>query len=150
MPTPKSARVELLSGWKQIASYLGKGVRTVQRYERELSLPVRRPARKSSGSVMATKAELDAWVAAIPLRNSFQLSQAPVRQNVIDTKAVLAELKRHVAELRRLRGESAELRKTLHESVQLLQKNLRFSIDGPPSERRVQATQLSSSSKKVQ
>lgn len=30
----------LLSGWKEIANYLGKGVRTVQRYEYELLLPV--------------------------------------------------------------------------------------------------------------
>ena len=55
-----------LSGWKEIATYLGMGVRTVQRYERELRLPVHRPNGKSAGAVIATKAELDAWVNAGP------------------------------------------------------------------------------------
>jgi hypothetical protein len=32
--------LEILSGWKDIANHLGMGVRTVQRYERELGLPV--------------------------------------------------------------------------------------------------------------
>jgi hypothetical protein len=31
-----------LNSWKEIASYMGRGVRTVQRYERELHLPVGR------------------------------------------------------------------------------------------------------------
>ena len=51
-----------LNGWKEIANYLGKGVRTVQRYERTLALPVRRPSGRSGGAVMATPAELDNWV----------------------------------------------------------------------------------------
>ena len=31
-----------LNGWKEIAAFLGKGVRTVQRWEREQGLPVHR------------------------------------------------------------------------------------------------------------
>ena len=53
-----------LSGWKEIASYLGMGVRTVQRYEREMRLPIHRPTGKSHGTVIATKAELDGWLTA--------------------------------------------------------------------------------------
>ena len=33
---------QILSGWKEIANYLGKRIRTVQRYEREMSLPTHR------------------------------------------------------------------------------------------------------------
>jgi len=47
---------QILSGWKEIANYLGKGVRTVQRYERYMGLPVRRPAGKPSGSVFEPRA----------------------------------------------------------------------------------------------
>jgi hypothetical protein len=72
----KVASQQFLSGWKDIASYLGKGVRTVQRYERDLALPVRRPAGKSTGSVVATRAELDAWVGASPIRAAFRLTRA--------------------------------------------------------------------------
>ncbi len=52
----------VLSSWKEIAAYLGKGVRTVQRWERDLGLPVRRPVDQSDRVVIALPAELDAWV----------------------------------------------------------------------------------------
>jgi hypothetical protein len=58
------AQKEIFSGWKEIARYLGKGVRTVQRYERELGLPIHRP----SGAVISTKGELDSWVGAGAMR----------------------------------------------------------------------------------
>jgi hypothetical protein len=50
----------LLSSWKEIASFLGKGVRTVQRWESCLSLPVHRPS-GSKGVVLAYPAEINAW-----------------------------------------------------------------------------------------
>ena len=54
----------VLSCWKDIASYLGKGVRTVQRWEQELSMPVRRPNGGGlKGPVTARKADLDQWLA---------------------------------------------------------------------------------------
>ena len=36
-----------LDSWKEIAAYLGRGVRTVQRWEREEGLPVHRLAHES-------------------------------------------------------------------------------------------------------
>ena len=51
-----------LTCWKDIANYLGKGVRTVQRYEREAGLPVRRPSARNKGLVFAWTEELDAWI----------------------------------------------------------------------------------------
>src|SRR5215471_6656621 len=66
-----AARMEIFSGWKEIASYMGKGVRTVQRYEREMRLPIHRPAGKSHGAVVASKLELDNWVTSSPARNDF-------------------------------------------------------------------------------
>ena len=50
-----------LDSWKAIASYLGRGVRTVQRWEREEGLPVHRLAHEKRGSVYAHKQEVDAW-----------------------------------------------------------------------------------------
>ena len=52
----------MLSSWKEIAAYLGKGVRTVQRWERELRLPVRRPIAHDKRIVIALPEELDHWV----------------------------------------------------------------------------------------
>lgn len=62
--TEKSSRI--LNGWKEIASYLGRGVRTVQRWEIEIGLPVRRPHGKAKSAVMAITSELDVWVASTP------------------------------------------------------------------------------------
>jgi len=52
-----------LTSWKEIAAYLGKGVRTVQRWENDLGLPVRRPNGASTGVVYASPDELDRWLA---------------------------------------------------------------------------------------
>jgi dipeptidyl aminopeptidase/acylaminoacyl peptidase len=50
-----------LDSWKEIASYLKKGVRTVQRWERTESLPIRRHGQDRPSSVFAYKSELDKW-----------------------------------------------------------------------------------------
>ena len=125
--------LEILSGWKRIADYLGKGVRTIQRYERELGLPIRRPAGKLAGSVIATRAEIDAWLEASALRDSFTLSI-----HGVDSTEIGKELKQQVMELHRLKAKSAELRdetvelrsqmcaarEALGESIQLLHESL--------------------------
>ncbi len=56
------ANEDVLNSWKEIASYLGRGVRTVQRWEQELNLPVRRPRGKSRSAVIALKTEIDVWL----------------------------------------------------------------------------------------
>lgn len=55
---PESAR---LDSWKEIAVYLRRGARTVQRWEREAGLPIHRLQHDKLGSVYAYTAELDAW-----------------------------------------------------------------------------------------
>jgi hypothetical protein len=50
-----------LDGWKDIAAYLGRDVRTVQRWEKSLGLPVQRVQDSKSGSVHAFRSEIDAW-----------------------------------------------------------------------------------------
>ncbi len=53
---------EVFTSWKEIASYLNKGVRTVQRWEAEFGLPVRRPISKRRGRVHALRQDLDEWM----------------------------------------------------------------------------------------
>jgi hypothetical protein len=50
-----------LESWKAIAAYLGRGVTTVQRWERDEALPVRRHAHAARGSVFAYQRDLDEW-----------------------------------------------------------------------------------------
>lgn len=49
--------------WKEIASYFGRDVRTVRRWEQREALPVHRHHHRSRGSVYAFQHELDVWFA---------------------------------------------------------------------------------------
>ncbi len=51
---------KILDGWKEIAEYVGKSVRTVQRWEKEEGFPVRRVMSKKS--VFAYVDEIDNWL----------------------------------------------------------------------------------------
>jgi PAS domain-containing protein len=54
-----------LTCWKHIADYIGKDVRTAQRWEAQLGMPVRRPEPQI---VIATPKELDTWIASMPFK----------------------------------------------------------------------------------
>jgi hypothetical protein len=53
--------LQRLNGWKEIAAHLGKSVRTVQRWETEYQLPIRRIGGEI---VFAFKNEIDEWSAS--------------------------------------------------------------------------------------
>jgi len=66
----------VLNSWKEIAAYMGRGVRTVQRWEATLGLPVHRPKGKDRSAVLALAEELDTWLRRTPVRFLAQ-SSAP-------------------------------------------------------------------------
>ena len=88
-----------LTSWKEIAAYLGKGVRTVQRWSAERGFPVRRPGRNI---IVAIPSEIDAWV-----RRDLCLTD----EGAPDPVAELAQAK---IEIQRLRKEVDELRVRLN------------------------------------
>lgn len=55
------AKVGRLESWKEIAAYLGRGVRTVRRWEAEEGMPVHRHMHRARGSVYAFRSEIDRW-----------------------------------------------------------------------------------------
>jgi len=88
-----------------IASYMRKGVRTVQRYERDLGLPIRRPAGAPTGSVIATKPEIDAWISASPLRKAFRIAYLAQ-----DNTEIRKKLRQQLTELHQLQEQAVQLR----------------------------------------
>jgi uncharacterized protein YdcH (DUF465 family) len=64
---PQSS-TRILNSWKEIAKYLGRGVRTIQRYEEELGLPIHRPASRERSAVLAFADELEWWLRNTPTR----------------------------------------------------------------------------------
>jgi hypothetical protein len=59
---PGDSEAKALTSWSEIANYLGKGVRTVQRWEQELGLPIRRSSGAPKHAVLALPHELDKWL----------------------------------------------------------------------------------------
>lgn len=63
--TPSGMResATMMTSWKDIAQYFGRSVRTVQRWECEFGLPIRR--RRDGlikGSIVAIPTEIEAWI----------------------------------------------------------------------------------------
>lgn len=133
--TERAIRPQVLSGWKEIAIYLGKGVRTVQRYERELGLPVRRPAGRPRAAVVATKQELDAWVTASPIRDAFRLSSSAVPSHYL---ASAQEIRSGLGQMLKLRTDMHELHAELRRSTEVLRETV-FRLYGELYEDRWQS-----------
>ncbi len=53
---------KILNGWKEIASHVGRSVRTVQRWEFTHRMPVYRPSNKQRSAVTAFTDEIEAWI----------------------------------------------------------------------------------------
>ena len=61
-PEIEAPPADVLDSWTEIAVYLKREVRTVQRWEKNLGLPVRQLSRDNQGAVFAYRSEIDAWV----------------------------------------------------------------------------------------
>src|SRR5258707_14147143 len=61
IPIGESRPDNFLDSWKEIAAYLGREVRTVQRWEKKEGLPVHRQIHEKLGTVYAYKSEVDVW-----------------------------------------------------------------------------------------
>lgn len=76
IPAPNARRPvdfgnsSVLNSWKEIARYLGRGVRTVQRWEQNYGLPVHRPKGRERGATLALTAELDQWLHQTSVRSA--------------------------------------------------------------------------------
>lgn len=66
-----STKQRELQGWKEIADYLNRSVRTAQRWEREFELPVRRLRTAAGETVYAIAEELDDWKGRFTRREGF-------------------------------------------------------------------------------
>lgn len=55
-------RKNILNGWKEIGGYVGRDIRTVERWEKHRGLPVRRVPGEGRATVYALTSELDEWL----------------------------------------------------------------------------------------
>jgi hypothetical protein len=108
----------VLSSWKDIARYLGKGVRTVQRWERHFGLPVRRPIGASQKSaVVLDRGDVDAWLATrFSARSLFKDREA----GHLSSSSVRSTLKEGIRTARQLQAANQELTEQITASIKLL------------------------------
>jgi hypothetical protein len=69
----------ILSGWKEIARYLGCSIRTAQRWERD-ALPVRRPIAGARSHVVTDSEDIALWLADSTVRRASPDVLATVRR----------------------------------------------------------------------
>ena len=81
-----SSEKSILQGWKEIASYVARDVRTVRRWEKDRGLPVHRLPGGGRAVVYAVSAELDRWMGHEPQENS---SSAPSLSDTREHQPVL-------------------------------------------------------------
>src|SRR5215472_3876738 len=116
------SRSEILNSWKEVAQYLGRGVRTVQRWEHELGLPVRRPRGKSRSPIMALREDLDLWVNNSPQAvnyhgNGIEAGSEPIETDVVGVSDTIVESQG-------LRSKTRILQKEMSQALHVLIANL--------------------------
>ncbi len=101
----------VFSSWKEIAFFFGKSVRTVQRWERTLALPVIRPENTTGNIILARVADLESWMKQPLIREAhvrtsdtsqeWAQSRLECRRRVERMEALLTDLSRHTERLKR-------------------------------------------------
>ena len=99
-----SEEAAILSGWKEIANYMHRGVRTVQRWEK-LGLPVHRPAAHLHTAVIASSKDLDAWLLQTQTRSQDFWGALQARVRALEAEN--AELRREIVRLRSAPAQTA-------------------------------------------
>ncbi len=91
----------VLNSWKEIATFLHRGVRTVQRWESKNQLPVHRVGGGEKAPVFAFAEELQAWLRTFE-KNEFGYSPELAPKCLQTDKKAIEEQRNLRADLRRL------------------------------------------------
>ena len=109
---------DVLNSRKEIACYLDRGVRTVQRWESELGLPVRRPRGRTRSAVIAMHSDIDHWLKACPVGAREQMvSEVAVRSANPEDRLVRFEIHAHVERSRWLRNNLHQTRQDFNAAL---------------------------------
>lgn len=114
----------MLNSWKEISSYLDRGVRTVQRWERNLQLPVHRIGKGRRSPVYALIPELNFWMSASgSVRRSEDPKPCLLQVSGISPTAA-QESRRLLINMRTLAQNLAEATVRQRREAELLQKRI--------------------------
>src|SRR5678815_655453 len=93
---------KIIKSWKDIASYLGVGIRTAQRWTRERGLPVKQPGATRRTAVLAISDEIDRWLLETSIRRPNREVDPPELTASIATNLLWSLSLIHISEPTRL------------------------------------------------
>jgi hypothetical protein len=103
---------DLFLTWRKVSEYAGRGIRTLQRWERDYGFPIHRPDPKNRSSVVASKREIDAWFRNCPLQNGPQPQQNRTAHLLENARRVERQAKRMFELSRQMHENLAKARET--------------------------------------
>jgi phage terminase Nu1 subunit (DNA packaging protein) len=107
----------VLNSWKEISNYIGRGVRTVQRWEEHYGLPVHRPSGRDRSAVYALVDEVDAWLKAGATHQKPAGAKKPLDPEVLAyCEHLISNAGALRARLRETRQRAEEIRSKINES----------------------------------
>lgn len=115
---PVERRKDVLHSWKDIAAFLQRGVRTVQRWEQQHQLPVHRVGRGARRPTFAFRSELNAWLVRMSNGKNaavFGFPQPRPTGGIATT---------HIQAAQRLEKKSRELREQVRQSREALHSRM--------------------------
>ena len=117
----------ILNSWKEIATYLGRGVRTVQRWEAQLALPIHRPAGKDHSAVLAFSSELDHWLDSRPVRYPAVSSPSqPAETQTAQVQSLLTRAEAMLQKIESLLSRAEDTQQRLSEALEAVAERERL------------------------
>jgi hypothetical protein len=105
----------VLNSWKEISQYMGRSVRTLQRWE-QFGLPVHRPSGRDKSSVYAIPSELRKWL------ETGKPKEQPGMEYQDRVVAITAHAKEMVNSMMQLRRNAESLQNSIKRSMELREK----------------------------
>jgi hypothetical protein len=111
---------QILNGWKEISHHIRRSVRTVQRWEARLGLPVYRPALKDRSAVVAFSDELDRWISrALPDAGEDDTALNDIEENDAGLLRMLDNISTMALDTAQLSSQMRLLQEQLRQSLRI-------------------------------
>jgi hypothetical protein len=120
---------QILNGWKEISNHIQRGVRTAQRWEIQLGMPVHRPALKDRSAVVAFTDELDRWLSRTAL-STLDANGEESEAALMRVHHNLSTLAKHTSELA---SQTRALKEQLRRSLELQHSRIASRMCAAPA-----------------
>ena len=129
---------QILNGWKEISNHIQRGVRTAQRWEVCLGMPVHRPALKDRSAVVAFTDELERWLSRTA-PDTLEANGNGSEETLLRVHHNLSTLAWHTVELA---SQTRALKEQLKRSLEIQHSRISSRMRRPPGRSSPELTTL--------